>query len=105
MSTVSTTEAGMRAAAQEFEAKSGEFRTSNESVAGRVEDLTIFWKGQASQGFRTAMEQWGQSFNQVISALDELRGQLQGASATYLAAEDETTSSTSRLQSDLPGFS
>lgn len=102
-SNISTTEEGMRAAAQEFAAKAAEFTTANQNVAGQVDLLTSTWTGQASQGFRSAMDHWGQSFGVVIRTLHEMQSQMEGTSAGYTRGEEDATSFTRQLGAALPG--
>ncbi|GAA0389178.1 hypothetical protein GCM10009541_35290 [Micromonospora gifhornensis] len=104
MGNVSTSEEGMRAAAQQFAAKADEFTSANRSVAGQVDVLMASWTGPAAQGYRSAMEQWGQSFNEVIRALREMQGQMERTRAGYNQAEDEASSATRQLGSGLPGI-
>jgi WXG100 family type VII secretion target len=94
----------MRAAAQEFATKAGEFKNDNNTVATQVGVLLASWTGRAAQGFGSAMEQWRQSFNEVISALEGMEEQMKQTSAGYTAGEDEVTSTTSKLASGLPSF-
>lgn len=101
---LSTTEEGMRAAAQEFAAKADEFTNENQRVASQVDDLMASWTGQAAQGFRSAMGHWGQSFGQVIHALREMQAQMEGTSVAYSRGEDAASSYTSQLGAGLPGL-
>jgi WXG100 family type VII secretion target len=93
----------MRAAAQEFHSKAEEFTSDNQGVATQIAGL--HWSGQASQGFRTAMEQWGESFGKVITALSELQGQVEKAGANYRDAEEVSASASAKLNTGLPNFS
>ncbi|MGW3621392.1 WXG100 family type VII secretion target [Micromonospora arida] len=103
LSNISTTEEGMRAAAQEFAAKADEFTTANHLVDSQVDVLLASWTGQAARGFQNAMDSWGQSFTQVILALREMENQMQGTSAGYTRGEEDAASFTSSLGSALPG--
>ncbi|MFD6566773.1 WXG100 family type VII secretion target [Micromonospora profundi] len=101
---ISTTEEGMRAAAQEFAAKASEFSSANQNVDGQVDILMTSWTGQAAMGFQSAMDSWGQSFNEVIRALQEMQAQMEATLAGYSRGEDEASTYTSSLNSALPGF-
>lgn len=93
----------MRAAAQEFHSKAEEFVSTNQGVADQIAGLQ--WDGQASQSFRTAMDQWSESFTRVITALTDLEGQVNQAGANYRVAEDISTSASNKFGSGLVGFS
>jgi WXG100 family type VII secretion target len=101
---ISTTEEGMRAAAQEFAAKASEFTTANQNVDGQVDILMASWTGQAAMGFQNAMDSWGQSFNEVIRALREMQTQMEATLAGYSQGEEEAASYTSTFNSALPGI-
>lgn len=101
---ISTTEEGMRAAIQQFADKSAEFTSSKQSVDGQVDFLMTTWSGAAANGFRSAMDQWGESAVQVISALQTMQQQMEETLAGYAHGESEAESYMVQLNNGLPGF-
>ncbi|MEV6694843.1 WXG100 family type VII secretion target [Micromonospora sp. NPDC051196] len=104
MGNISTSEEGMRAAAQRFAATADEFSNADRQVTDQVNMLLTTWKGEAAQGFRSAMDHWGQSFNVVIRELREMQAQMEGTLTDYRRGEDQSLHHTSQLSSGLPGF-
>lgn len=103
MPRVSTTEEGMRRAAQEFSDKATEFTGSLQAVNGQMAILQGSWTGQASAGFNQAMDSWETAFQRVINELIKMLDVMGTTTTGYLQAEDTASSTASSFGAALPG--
>ncbi|WP_018909561.1 WXG100 family type VII secretion target [Salinispora arenicola] len=103
MPNVSTTEEGMRRAAQEFSDKATEFTGSLQAVNGQMAVLQGSWTGQASAGFNQAMDSWEAAFQRVINELINMLEVMGVTTTGYIQAEDTATSAASAFATALPG--
>ncbi|MCT2277754.1 WXG100 family type VII secretion target [Micromonospora chalcea] len=104
MPSVSTTEAGMQRAAQEFSDKATEFTSQLRAVNGQMAVLISSWTGQASQGFNQAMDNWENAFQRVINELLNMLEVMGVTTKGYQTAEDEASSVASSFGAALPGI-
>lgn len=105
MPTVSTSEEGMRLAAQEFSDKATIFTGELRSVNGQMAVLQASWTGQASAGFNQAMDSWEGSFQNVINELINMLEVMGVTTAGYTQAEDDASGVASSFAQALPNFS
>ncbi|WP_348651134.1 WXG100 family type VII secretion target [Micromonospora sp. WMMD882] len=103
MPTVQTSEPGMQAAATEFAAKAQEFTGHLRSVNTQMATLQASWRGDASNSFNQAMDNWERSFQVVINQLLHMMDVMGATTSGYRAAEDQAAQSAQSFMSALPG--
>ncbi|BCY07231.1 WXG100 family type VII secretion target [Actinoplanes sp. L3-i22] len=103
-SQVTTTQAGMQSAGQEFVNKSGDFNGSLKSIDTEIGTLATHWTGTASTNFQNAMASWRSSFAAVISELDHMAEVMGATRVGYGAAEDNATARVGQFGDGLPHF-
>ena len=103
MPVVQTTDPGMQAAANEFAAKTQEFTGHLRSVNTEMATLQASWRGDASNSFNRAMDNWERSFQNIINQLTHMMDVMGVTTAGYRAAEDEASQAANSFGSALPG--
>nr|WP_245722667.1 WXG100 family type VII secretion target [Micromonospora matsumotoense] len=103
MPTVQTSEPGMEAAAKEFASKAGEFNGHLRAVNGEMRTLQASWRGDASNSFNHAMDNWEASFQTVINQLLRMMDVMGATTAGYRAAEEDASQTAQAFSSALPG--
>ncbi|OLR92197.1 WXG100 family type VII secretion target [Actinokineospora bangkokensis] len=86
---VSTDTLGMQRAAQQFEAASSESTGHLRSVNETILALQSTWKGDASNNFSRAMNDWENQFQIIINELNNMIQVMGGNAKAYDAAEQE----------------
>ncbi|MFV2009106.1 MULTISPECIES: WXG100 family type VII secretion target [unclassified Micromonospora] len=104
MPVVQTTDPGMQAAATEFAAKTQEFTGHLRSVNTQMTTLQASWRGDASNSFNQAMDNWERSFQTVINELMHMMDVMGVTTAGYRAAEDDASQAARDFGAALPGI-
>jgi WXG100 family type VII secretion target len=104
MPAVSTTEPGMQRAAQEFSDKATLFTGDLRAVNGQMAILLASWTGDASRSFNQAMDNWENSFQQVINELLKMLEVMGVTTKGYQTAESDAASVAQSFGAALPGF-
>ncbi|BCJ67307.1 WXG100 family type VII secretion target [Polymorphospora rubra] len=104
MPVVQTTDPGMQAAATEFAAKTQEFTGHLRSVNSEMATLQASWRGDASNSFNQAMDNWERSFQNIINQLINMMDVMGVTTTGYRAAEDEASQTARNFGAALPGI-
>jgi WXG100 family type VII secretion target len=102
MPTVNTVEEGMRSAANTFAQTADEFNSHLQSVNNQMATLQASWTGQASGQFNQAMDNWENSFKNVINQLLRMLDVMGATTKGYHQAEDTASNTAKNFMDALP---